>query len=255
MKAPMPWFRMYVDFLNDPKMIALAFEDQRHFIGVLALKSDGVLDSGCDAKLLDRIVAQRLWIDQAAIVEVKKRLISGGLIGADWQPIAWEKRQYNSDRSAERTRKYRQRQRESEQEDMCDVTVTSQQRFCDALDTETETETETEEKIERVRSPRGSRLPDDFPSNECMDWCRKERPDLDPVELRDKFRDYWCAVPGARGRKADWPATWRNFVRSEFGRKARDAPKQARYANVIAEMTGRSKKQEEYVDVIATRIS
>ena len=29
----------------------------------------------------------------------------------------------------------------------------------------------------------------------------------------DRFRDYWTAVPGAKGRKADWPATWRNWVR------------------------------------------
>ncbi len=28
-----------------------------------------------------------------------------------------------------------------------------------------------------------------------------------------KFRDYWIAVPGARGRKLDWPATWKNWIR------------------------------------------
>lgn len=46
--SKMPWFRMYADFLNDPKMISLAFEDQRHFIGVLALKCDGALDDVAD---------------------------------------------------------------------------------------------------------------------------------------------------------------------------------------------------------------
>mgnify|MGYP006981311500 CR=1 FL=1 len=29
----------------------------------------------------------------------------------------------------------------------------------------------------------------------------------------DRFRDYWAAQPGQRGRKADWDATWRNWVR------------------------------------------
>ena len=52
----MPWFRMYADFLNDPKLVALAFEDQRHFIGLLALKCDGALDGDIDPILLDRIV-------------------------------------------------------------------------------------------------------------------------------------------------------------------------------------------------------
>ncbi|MGR9087307.1 MAG: hypothetical protein ACU841_09570 [Gammaproteobacteria bacterium] len=30
-----------------------------------------------------------------------------------------------------------------------------------------------------------------------------------------RFRDYWIAQPGAKGRKLDWQATWRNWVRSE----------------------------------------
>jgi uncharacterized protein YdaU (DUF1376 family) len=30
-----------------------------------------------------------------------------------------------------------------------------------------------------------------------------------------KFRDYWTARPGAGGVKLDWPATWRNWVRSD----------------------------------------
>ncbi|MCO7641896.1 hypothetical protein NJI34_34570, partial [Pseudomonas sp. S 311-6] len=102
----MPWFRMYTDFLNDPKMIALAFEDQRHFIGILALKSDGALDQNCTPDLLDRIVAQRLWIDHAIIRDVKKRLVAAGLIDEAWNPLAWERRQMRSDSSAERTRKY-----------------------------------------------------------------------------------------------------------------------------------------------------
>ena len=87
----LPWFRMYADFLNDPKLISLAFEDQRHFIGVLALKCDGAIDDVADGDLLDRIVAQRLWIDHAVIHEVKKNLVAAGLISEDWQPLEWSK--------------------------------------------------------------------------------------------------------------------------------------------------------------------
>jgi uncharacterized protein YdaU (DUF1376 family) len=46
-------------------------------------------------------------------------------------------------------------------------------------------------------------------------WCKANRPDLDPVQTWDRFSDYWKAVPGAKGRKLDWPATWRNWVRNE----------------------------------------
>ncbi|RRW90610.1 hypothetical protein [Pandoraea apista] len=108
----MPWFRMYTDFLNDPKMISLAFEDQRHFIGLLALKGDGTLDNACAPELMNRIVAQRLWVDFAMIGEVKKRLVAAGLIDEDWQPLAWGKRQMRSDAdatNAERQRRHRQK--------------------------------------------------------------------------------------------------------------------------------------------------
>ena len=106
----LPWFRMYTDFLNDPKMIALAFEDQRHFVGILALKSDGALESDVEEALMDRIVAQRLWIDHGVIRDVKKRLVNAGLVGFDWHPLAWEKRQMNSDKdetNAQRQKRYR----------------------------------------------------------------------------------------------------------------------------------------------------
>lgn len=110
----LPWFRMYTDFLMDPKMIALAFEDQRHFIGILALKSDGALEQECASEMMDRIVAQRLWIDHAIIRDVKKRLIAAELIDSDWQPLAWNKRQMRSDAdptNAERQRRHRERQK------------------------------------------------------------------------------------------------------------------------------------------------
>lgn len=111
MSGKYPWFRMYSEFLNDPKIIALAFEDQRHYIGLLALKCDGALDAGAAPDLLDRIVAQRLWVDHAVIREVKKRLVASGLISDDWQPLAWEKRQMPSDSSATRVAKHREKKK------------------------------------------------------------------------------------------------------------------------------------------------
>lgn len=106
------WFRLYHDLLNDEKIISLAFEDQRHFIGVLILKSNGTLDKNVDDALLDRIVAQNLWIDHAIIRDVKKRLFDVNLIDSSWQPLAWNKRQKQSDNdstNAERQRRYREK--------------------------------------------------------------------------------------------------------------------------------------------------
>ena len=41
---------------------------------------------------------------------------------------------------------------------------------------------------------------------------------LDLEGITEEFVDYWRSVPGAKGTKLDWPATWRGWVR----RKADD---------------------------------
>lgn len=62
---------------------------------------------------------------------------------------------------------------------------------------------------------RACRLPDDSPTDADMAWASQERPDLDLRVTRDRYRDHWSAKPGKDGLKLDWPATWRNWVRSE----------------------------------------
>jgi hypothetical protein len=52
-------------------------------------------------------------------------------------------------------------------------------------------------------------------------YCRAERPELDPDAVAADFRDYWTAQPGKDGRKADWAATWKRWVRNQ--RVSRDA--------------------------------
>ena len=62
---------------------------------------------------------------------------------------------------------------------------------------------------------RGRRLPDGWapartPGNLGMEaghdpaWLEREL---------DRFRDHWAAQPGTKGRKSDWDATWRNWLR------------------------------------------
>ncbi|WP_208539337.1 hypothetical protein [Algihabitans albus] len=75
-------------------------------------------------------------------------------------------------------------------------------------------------------SARGSRLPDDWlPGPQARRTAKEEGlSDAEIDRCADKFRDYWHAQPGARGRKSDWSATWRNWVRREvdedrFGRR------------------------------------
>ena len=69
---------------------------------------------------------------------------------------------------------------------------------------------------EKPKQQRGSRLPADWlPSETEIQFCKTERPDLDPAKTAERFRDYWHAQPGSKGTKLDWTATWRNWVRDE----------------------------------------
>lgn len=61
-----------------------------------------------------------------------------------------------------------------------------------------------------------SRLPTDWqPSEADVLFCKQERSDLNLKSVSEQFRDYWIAQPGVKGRKTDWPATWRNWVRNQ----------------------------------------
>jgi len=77
--------------------------------------------------------------------------------------------------------------------------------------TSTKTTTKTTTKTDK-----GTHLPEDWiPSDEDIEFCKQERPDLDPEKVSEEFRDYWIAKPGKEGRKTNWSATWRNWVRRQ----------------------------------------
>jgi hypothetical protein len=60
---------------------------------------------------------------------------------------------------------------------------------------------------------RGTRLPDDWLPRENPEATERHAPGIDVRRELDKFRDYWRAIPGTKGRKTDWDATWRNWLR------------------------------------------
>ncbi len=67
---------------------------------------------------------------------------------------------------------------------------------------------------------RGSRLQTDSLPDDWLEFAKEKRPDLDPLETFAAFRDYWVGVAGSKGVKADWPATWRNWVRGQNTKRA-----------------------------------
>lgn len=75
--------------------------------------------------------------------------------------------------------------------------------------------------------PKGQRLPHDEAPREWLEWglmeAAKKGVDVSAALIYDwweEFHDYWVGVPGQRGRKLDWAATWRNRVRERIEREA-----------------------------------
>jgi hypothetical protein len=65
---------------------------------------------------------------------------------------------------------------------------------------------------------RGTRIPDDFaPTPAMAEWARQETPLVGRHET-EQFVDYWRGIPGAKGEKVDWVATWRRWMRETQAR-------------------------------------
>ena len=60
------------------------------------------------------------------------------------------------------------------------------------------------------------RLPDDWePPESVVAQMRNDHPHVNQTLELAKFRDYWTAQPGAKGRKLNWVGVYRNWIRRE----------------------------------------
>jgi hypothetical protein len=119
----MRWLRLYDDTINDPKILKLPEAMRWHWIAMLCIasKNEGALPTLDDISIQLRVTA-------AKATEIIAALVKAGLLDkteTGFAPHNWNGRQYKSDVSNERVKRYRQRKR--------NVTVTPP-------DTETETE-------------------------------------------------------------------------------------------------------------------
>jgi hypothetical protein len=101
----MRWFRFYDDAINDPKVLRLSDELYRAWTILLcfASKHEGKLPPADD-------IAIALRLKPSKVCEWITKLVSGGLIdktGTGFEPHNWNGRQYKSDVSTERVKRFR----------------------------------------------------------------------------------------------------------------------------------------------------
>lgn len=203
------WFRFYDAALDDPKVQRLTPEQFRLWVNLLCLanRNDGQLPKPEDA-------AFSLRMPVAEYGQMLRDLVHAGLFdkcGGTWEPHNWSFRQFKSDVSNERVKRYRDRKRNEE----CNVTVTPSE-----TDTESDTESETDKREEGASAPppqptkRGARIPEDWT---VSDACRTFATGLglNPDTVAEAFVDYWKAASGSTARKLDWDAAYRTWCRRQ----------------------------------------
>ena len=182
MKA-LPWLRLYTEIIDDEKLGLLAFEDRWHFVALLCLKGKGVLDSEPDMEMLWRKVAFKMGLTGAELEKVVARLSRMSLIDRETlQPVAWDKRQMQSDTdptAADRKRKQREREKlvkKSAGAINSDVTTVSRVTVTDVTRTDTDTDTD-KDKEEAKAYLSASKLPA-CPHIEILSLFAKHLPEL-----------------------------------------------------------------------------
>jgi hypothetical protein len=211
------WFRIYDELLDDPKVQRLPAEDFKGWVNLLCLASRNNGKLPCVAD-----IAFALRETEESVSSLLHRLQSGGLLerrGSVLAPYKWAERQYKSDTSTERVKRFRERSRNTDET---------------APDTEAETE-------ETPIAPTGGRR-----GKTCLpaDWKLPAVNDLPPKARAcaekwtrasyetegEGFVLYWRS--SGRMMK-DWNGTWANRVISrneavlraqKFGNAPTDKP-------------------------------
>ena len=231
------WYRAYSGTVSDPKVaeVALIAECSR---SVAISAWHAILESAADAQdgghfeTSSRRIAATLCEPIATVDRVLAALAEVGLI-RDGVVVAWQRRQYESDTSTERSRKHRERKR--------NTCATLHDRCATPPETETETDTSSlrsegasagdddaapADPHPKPKAPRASRLSADWsPSPADRGYAVEHGVPPDRIDrVAEDFRGYWLAKAGASATKVDWSLTWQGWCRREADRLPRGSP-------------------------------
>jgi hypothetical protein len=205
-----PWFRLYSEFAHDPKIQMLSEAMQRRYVMLMCLRCSETLET-----LHETEIAFQLRLSEAELIETKQLFISKNFIDKHWNLLNWDKRQFVSDSSTMRVRKYRDKKKQPSNAD-----ETLQKRQSNAIDTDTDTDTD-KKQIQRSKATSVA-CPPDVDQQIWDDWKQLRKAKKAPVtetvvnsarkeasKANMSFSDFlsvWCAR-GSQGLQADWLKT------------------------------------------------
>lgn len=158
------WFRFYDEALNDPKVQSLDGDTFKVWVNLLCVTSQ------CDGHIFfDDIPFHLRMGDKQALAYCVKLADKGLLIPTEhgYIPNGWDKRQYKTDTSAERTKAYRERKKRAR----CDGGVTS---HVTPPDTDTDTEYKKELSNDNSKKPVNQKIskPDEVSEQVWLDFLQ-----------------------------------------------------------------------------------
>ena len=194
------WFRLYSEFASDHKMQMMSEAYQRRYVMLLCLRC-----SNGDVTLHDNEVAFQLRVTPEEWAQTKIAFIDRNLIDNDNKVLAWDRRQFVSDSSAERVARHRERKKQE-----CNVTVTPP---------DTDTDTDTEENKKKVKRKVDVDCPGGVSPSTWSDFLQIRKAKKAPVTqaalngiVREASKAGWtlekalieCCARGWTGFKAEW---------------------------------------------------
>lgn len=100
------WYRQYSEFAFDPKVQSMTEAMQRRLTMLFCLRCSDLLQ-----KLNEEEIAFSLRISDQELAETKAIFIQKGFIDDQWNVCKWDERQYITDNSNERVKKYREKRK------------------------------------------------------------------------------------------------------------------------------------------------
>lgn len=284
--AGMDWFRWHHGTVTDPKFQLIARKASSSVAEVVAVWAVILEEASmCEARgALGQFdfesIDCALGMDDGKAKAIHDLMAERGLLDLENGVVAkWNKRQpkREDDTAAERKRQQREREKalEKQRDAVRDCVTNEHVTQCHARGEESRQEVNQSisastgggdfsltppatPSVAASKASKGSRLPDDWQLPKPWgDWALSERSGWTTDDVRriaEKFADHWRAQPGAKGRKADWQATWRNWVRNEsHGPPARASPWRAAAAEdrerVSEILTGRGSQHGSERDI------
>lgn len=171
------WYRQYNEFATDPKVQSMSEAMQRRLIMLFCLHSCNVL-----VTLHVTDLAFALRISEEELEETKALFIRKKFIDDEWNILNWDKRQYASDSSSERVRRYRERKR--------NAGVTEVKRYSNVIDTDSDSDTEKETDKKKTHS------------GECVKKCSPDSVEPHPPISDELDLGLEGASPASEGTRA-----------------------------------------------------